>query len=405
MAPFFIKVVPQYVAVVKRFMGKYSKKVIIGGRIIRLPFQRLIMFDLRQKIIRCGFFGERGQKSEAYLNWIKKLFPDPNKIEPLLQRYAKIDTKIKYAKQLYESGFGRHSKWETGMHAREFGPLFTKDRIMLNMVVSAFYRIADPWKLLNTLGKSRRVISNEIVELALISHLSSAIRLAIANMTLIDVFERRELLTNLLMKEMVTTTEKWGIEFASIAVEEVFLEKEELQSALDDRRVKDIEGDKDIALASAMAEENKIRAETGYNNQLIQAKAEAERAILAAKEDLERTKIMVEEQKQKIEARKIAELAKIQAWKTQKKAELEKLAKIRDAITPKVMLYNTLGSVQSAAATLLENSKIAIIGTSGIGGISTFLTGESFLESLERIFKLSEKDESGTKRRSSREQA
>jgi regulator of protease activity HflC (stomatin/prohibitin superfamily) len=100
-------------------------------------------------------------------------------------------------------------------------------------------------------------------------------------MTLDEIFEERQKLMELLIRDCADLNEQWGIEVLSVAIEELWLEDEKLQDMMDERKKYEIIGDAAQLRETHEAEMRQMIIKAEEEAKTMQAKAKDEARIIA----------------------------------------------------------------------------------------------------------------------------
>lgn len=199
----------------------------------------------------------------------------------------------------------KKSQVEFPIFFRILGPLFTAEKIQMDMTTSIFFNIENPLKCLKTVGSEARVTT------MLVSKLASSLRATTSRLTLNETFEERQKLMEMLRRELDDVAENWGIRVSRVAIEEIFLEDPAFQRSLIERRQMELQGGKQIELKRVEANKVRIKGRQKAENIVMEAKADMERELNRVKLEIERATI--ELQTKKIESETLLIEKKLEA--------------------------------------------------------------------------------------------
>lgn len=280
---FFEYLEPYQVGLREKF-GKLESKLYEGGVVVCIPFvHRLRRVDTRIKQMWTAFWGERGRTTSV--------FREHSKFYKKLRWLSKIHTSIDWDENDFQV----------------FGPLITREGILLNAVVSVFYRIEDPYKLITTIGEMQ-------YKAALAAKLASSLRAVVAKLSLDEVFEERAKLVELTQKQTDDVAAQWGIDVVSVALEELFLEDITLQESLDKKRVEELRGEVNVLKAKISKELTMIKRNAEEEVKLLKLKAEEEEYRIEQEAKVKVAKLMLEKEKL---------LADLERYRAEVKAAIE----------------------------------------------------------------------------------
>ncbi len=308
---------------IKQFTGKVNK----GGIGFAIPLlERFVTYDARIQTLWMKFIGVRGTSR----NQMKDL-----------------DTYKKRVLIVDESQYhlaNPEEKFKTS-DFYEFGALMTAGREEINILCSINYRILDALKLSRVFDQLENSATEKgKFKSALVTKLASALRSTLARMTLDEIFEERQKLMELLMRDSIDLRDDWGLEVLNVSIEEMWLEDDKLQEMLDERKKYEIIGD-----ARQLNEEH----EAEMRNIVIQAEEQTKTTLAKAKEE----QYIIQQRTQKELAMLKRELMELQAKaemlsaETQSKsrkliAEAEaKRKKLLDEVIDERILQNQLINV------------------------------------------------------------
>ncbi len=206
-----------------------------------------------------------------------------------------IGSKVKYFGQGGELKEKTMYARKYPIFSRKFGPLFSAEKIQLDVTASIFYRVHDALRLVTNVGSETRAT------IILVSKLASSLRATISRLTMSEIFEERQKLVEMLRRELDDVAENWGIDIASVAIEEIFLEDPGFQKQLDDRREMELYGEKRIEERKIEANQIGIRGRQKAERVALEAEAEREREINRVKQEIERAKVQFETKKIEVE--------------------------------------------------------------------------------------------------------
>jgi len=173
-----------------------------------------------------------------------------------------------------------------------------------------------------------------------------------------EIFEERQKLVEMLRRELDDVAENWGIDIASVAIEEIFLEDPGFQKQLDDRREVELYGKKRIEERKIEANQIGIRGRQKAERVALEAEAEREREINRVKQEIERAKVQFETKKIEVETflqRKQYEAQKIQIEAQGDVAELSAAKKVLTVNVIKMQLIQELPNlVEKMVSTLSQ---------------------------------------------------
>jgi regulator of protease activity HflC (stomatin/prohibitin superfamily) len=162
----------------------------------------------------------------------------------------------------------------------------------------------------------------------------------------------------MLRRELDDVAENWGIDIASVAIEEIFLEDPGFQKQLDDRREVELYGEKRIEERKIEANQIAIRGRQKAERVALEAEAEREREINRVKQEIERAKVQFETKKIEVETflqRKQYEAQKILIEAQGDVAELSAAKKVLTDNVIKMQLIQELPNlVEKMVSTLSQ---------------------------------------------------
>ncbi len=242
----------------------FTKKVYRGRLGFAIPkIERFVIYDSRIATIWLKFVGARG----ANRNQMKDL-----------------DTYRKRVLIVDESQYWIENPEEKFKNSdfHEFGALVTAGREELNVLCSINYRIIEPLKLSKVFDQLENSETEKgKFKAPLVTKIASALRSTMARMTLDEIFEERQKLMELLIRDSSDLNEQWGIEVLSVAIEEMWLEDEKLQDMLDERKKYEIIGDAQQLRETHEAEMRNMIIKSEEEAKTMQAKAKDEARIIA----------------------------------------------------------------------------------------------------------------------------
>ncbi len=242
----------------------FTKKVYKGKWGYAIPkIERFVIYDSRTHTIWLKFVGPRG----ANRNQMKDL-------DTYKKRVLIVDENQYWIENPEE-------KFSTS-DFHEFGALVTAGREELNVLCSLNYRLIDPLKLSKVFDQLENSETEKgKFKAPLVTKIASALRSTMARMTLDEIFEERQKLMELLIRDSSDLNEQWGIEIQSVAIEEMWLEDEKLQDMLDERKKYEIIGDAQQLRETHEAEMRNMIIKSEEESKTMQAKAKDEARIIA----------------------------------------------------------------------------------------------------------------------------
>lgn len=239
--------------------------------------------------------------------------------------------------------------------SRIFGPLFTSEKIQMNMTASIFFTIVDPFKLVKNVGFEKAM-------LVLVSKLSSSLRSTISRLTLNEIYEERQKLMEMLRRELDASAESWGIDIKAVAIEEIFLEDPGFQRILDDRREMELYGEKRIEQKHTESNQIMIQGRQQAERLVMEAQAEKERDLTRVTQSIERAKVELDTRK--IEAETLLKEKTYEAERIliSTEAEVSEIALKHKAMTPNLLkreLIRNLPDIIEKMANSLQSAMIS----------------------------------------------
>jgi regulator of protease activity HflC (stomatin/prohibitin superfamily) len=306
-----------------------------------------------------------------------------NKIKFVMQvgKYTEADKDIpEYFK--YKEKFLLPVFW------RVFGPLFTSEKVQLNLTASVFYKVIDPLKLI------RKVGFGDNFKFLLVSRLASSLRATIARLTLNEVFEERQKLMELLRRELDSVARDWGVDVLSIAIEEVFLEDPRFQSQLDDYREMQLWGEKRITERRVEAEKLITSGRAEAENIVVEAKANQDIELHRVRQDLRKAKVKFETRK--IKAKEILKRFQMEAEiiLAKLKGELGELAHRRKTLDEGILRLKLIRSLPKIIERIGNASKLILSSTdpNDQGNFAELIFGIPIIEALNKIAEIALKN-------------
>ncbi len=243
---------------------KNFTKTVYHGKIgIAIPkIERFVIYDSRIQTMWMKFVGTRG----ANRNQMKDL-------DTYKKRVLTVDESQYYIENPEEKF--KNSDFH------EFGALVTAGREEINVLCSINYRIIEPLKLSKVFDQLENSDTEKgKFKSALVTKVASALRSTMARMTLDEIFEERQKLMELLIRDCSDVKDEWGLEVVSVAIEELWLEDEKLQDMLDERKKYEIIGDAQQLRETHEAEMRNMIIKSEEEAKTMQAKAKDEARII-----------------------------------------------------------------------------------------------------------------------------
>ena len=245
---------------IKFRLRQYTKYQKHGGIVFRIPWlEKIITYDSKIRTMWLSFRGAEGQHK---------------------QQSSDFDF---YREKMLNKLFSSSDFYS-------YGQLIASGREGLNIICSVNYKIVNPIKLSRVFNQTdNKIETKSKFKTALATNLASSLRSTVARMTIDEIFEERQKLLDLLIRDSSELKEEWGIEPITVSLEELWLEDNKLQEMLDERKKQEIVGQ-----ASQLREE---------------LKAEMRNIVQKAEQDKKTIIVKALEQKRNIEQDTQKELA------------------------------------------------------------------------------------------------
>lgn len=271
---------------------------------------------------------------------------------------------------------------------RIFGPLFTAEKVQLNLTASVFYKVVDPLKLILKVG------FGDNFKFLLVSRLASSLRATVSRLTLNEVFEERQKLMELLRRELDTVARDWGVDVLSIAIEEIFLEDPRFQSQLDDYREIQLWGERRVTERKIEADKLITSGRAEAENIVVEAKANYEIELNRVRQDFRKAKLKLETRKIKSQEilRRLQMNAEVLLAKA--KGELAELAYRKKTLDEGVLRLKLVRNLPKIIEQIGNGCKLILSSTDpkDNGNFAEFLFGIPIIEALDKIAAISMKD-------------
>ena len=286
--------------------------------------------------------------------------------------------KIRAVERIYNNDLVFSKTRLIPIFSRLYGPLFTAEKIQVNMTTSIFYKIDDPFKLVLNVGSETRAT------LILVSKLSSSLRSTIARLTLNEVFEERQKLMEMLRRELDDVADKWGIDITSVAIEEIFLEDPGFQRQLDDRREMELHGEKRIEDKRVEAAEKEIQGRQQAERIVMESQAEKERELNRFQQAIERSKVELETRQ--IEAQTLLKEKQFEAERIliAAQGEASELSLQSKTLTPMLLKRELIRNLPDIIEKMTNSMQTAILSPEQY---IDMITGKKLYDAIENMFK------------------
>jgi regulator of protease activity HflC (stomatin/prohibitin superfamily) len=332
---------------IKIRMKKFTGKVLQGGMCFWLPIlEDFIIFDSRIHTLWIGFLGARGHNKTQ----IKEF-------NHFKEKFLIVDRK---------KFFTQNEQEFNSADFYTFGPLFSSNREEVDLLCAVNYRIVDALKLAQTLNIVQDTEEEKSkFKPSLIAKLASALKETVARMTLDEIFEERQKLMELLVRNLLDMKDDWGLEVLNVAIEEMWLEDDKLQEMLDEKKKAEIIADSKQIMEKHDAETKIIIAKAEQDRETIIAKARDEGNYIQEQTRQEVAKLRRELMEIRAEADKIMVSTQTKARMIIANAEAQRLMTLNHVIEEKIIqheLINTIPVIMDQIS--LANEKFVIIPSS-----------------------------------------
>jgi regulator of protease activity HflC (stomatin/prohibitin superfamily) len=305
-------------------LGKFSKNFKKGGIFFTfLPIEITgKKYSTRETALFCGFWGPRGLKSNQtkdFLNYKTNFLISSDKF-----------IKKEGTKDFDETEF------------YDFGPLITINREEINTLCTIFYRITDPIKLTKAFGYKKEAYYYDRFKSSLAAKCSSALRSTVARLTLDELFEERQKLHELLIRELGEVANVWGIEVINVALEEMFLEDPRMQIMLDHKKQAEIIGQAERLKAEHEAEMITVEKHSKEERRKLIERAKEESLLIEQETNRLKSEIELEIIEIEKEGRILLEKSEAAGKVLVAKAEAERAKLINDLVDKKILKYELI---------------------------------------------------------------
>ncbi len=267
--------------------------------------------------------------------------------------------KIKFAEMAMNNklslGGIKRSQVDFPIFLRILGPLFTAEKIQMDVTTTIFFNIENPLKCLKSIGSEERATT------MLVSKLASSLRATTSRLTLNETFEERQKLMEMLRRELDDVAENWGIRVSRVAIEEIFLEDPGFQRSLIERREMELHGEKQIVLKHVDANKIRIKGRQKAEKIVMEAKADMEREINRVKLEIERARIELETKKIESETLLIEKKLEAERILINAQGKAAELKYKKDTMSDKLIKLKLIRELPMLISHLVENLQTAVL--------------------------------------------
>ncbi len=262
---------------------------------------------------------------------------------------------------------------------RQTGPLFTIDRIVVNMAINVLYTYENPIKILNSVGKYDH-------QRMLIQRLISAVRSSVSKISLEELFQERSKLNENLATQLDEFEKVYGLKISGLSIEEIFLEEPRLQRMLEFRRREQLSGETELQKVRSLNASMIVATNAEKVHDINQTKIASEGDIYAAHKYKERRINELKANRLELQKMKVNQEAEILKLKNEAEAKAKSLEYIAAEIDEAVLKQQVLELIPVFFDKMMKGSDKIVIPPSGDNSIGDFILGIPLFDALNKMF-------------------